>query len=169
MLAAVAALIGSFIAAAFANPFNATLFRVGMLTYAGYLAVFPGFLGLTSSNGQIAETTLSFEAQQKRFREALYPEKVSEIVGDRVKNARKRYERWRHWVALAYVVVAVLVVVGAFWLPNQVSAPASKGAEPTDFTSVSLKAEAGHHGSCSLAVQVASTEGARPYVDSLIG
>jgi hypothetical protein len=34
ILAAVAVLIGSFIAAAFATPFNATLFRIGVLTQA---------------------------------------------------------------------------------------------------------------------------------------
>src|SRR5205807_5415091 len=50
-LAAVAALIGSFIAATFKEPFQGDLFRIGMLTYAGYVVVFPLFVGVTSLIG----------------------------------------------------------------------------------------------------------------------
>jgi hypothetical protein len=41
ILAAVAVLIGSFIAATFRTPFNATLFRIGVLTYAGVRIAVP--------------------------------------------------------------------------------------------------------------------------------
>ena len=124
MLAAIAALIGSFIAAAFASPFNATLFRIGMLTYAGYVAVFPGIVGIASSSAQVGETVRSFDARKSRFSDTLYPEKVIEIVADRVKNAIKRYKNWRFWIAIAYVAVTALTIVGAFWLPGQVTGSA---------------------------------------------
>jgi nitroreductase len=126
MLAAVAALIGSFIAGAFAQPFDAWLFRIGLLAYAGYVALFPGLLGLLSSNGQVAETRRSFEAQRKRFDDALYKDKVSEIVGQRVTNAKTRYRRWLCGVALGYLLVAMAAAFGAYSIPHYLdSRPAS--------------------------------------------
>lgn len=124
MLAAVAALIGSFIAAAFKQPFDAGLFRIGLLTYAGYVFIFPGLLGLLSSKGHVSETKLSFEAQRKRFEEALYEDRVSEIVGNRVHNAGRRYRRWMRGVAAGYVAVTIAAVVGAYVIPHHVESRA---------------------------------------------
>lgn len=120
MLAAVAALIGSFIAAAFKQPFDTALFRIGLLTYAVYVLIFPGLLGLLSSMGQMSETKLSFAGQRKQFEEALYKDKIEDIVGKRVSTAEARYQRWLRGVACGYLAVTVSAGVGAFVLPHYV-------------------------------------------------
>jgi hypothetical protein len=123
MLAAVAALIGSFIAGAFAQPFDTILFRIGLLTYAGYVFVFPGALGLLSGQGQVAETKASFEAQRTRFNHALYEEKVDEIVSGRVLNAESRYRRWLCGVAAGYLLLTLAAAAAAVVIPQHVGSP----------------------------------------------
>lgn len=118
ILAAVAVLIGSFIAAAFARPFNATLFRIGVLTYAGYVALFPCAVGLAASRSALKAARAQFDARVARFRETLYPEKVDEIVGRRVDDVQRTYERWWVAAALIYLGVAVLACVAAAFVPR---------------------------------------------------
>lgn len=121
ILAAVAVLIGSFIAAAFATPFNATLFRIGVLTYAGYVVLFPGAVGLLSSSGNLRGARAEFNTRIGRFNEMLFPEKVSGIVGRRVSDAQRSYYRWLSFVAVAYIAVAIAAGVGAAQIPNLVA------------------------------------------------
>jgi hypothetical protein len=95
MLAAIAVLVGSLIAAAFTTPFNAALFRLGVLTYAAYV-----------------------EARITRFKETLYPDKVASIVGSRVRDAQRSFFRWLAFVAVAYVLVAVAAGFAAAEVPH---------------------------------------------------
>jgi hypothetical protein len=120
ILAAVAVLIGSFIAAAFNSPFNATLFQIGVLTYAGYVLLFPGAVGLTASSTRLKRQRSEFDSQIKRFNETLYPDKVKEIVGARVSGAQRSYHKWLTFVAFVYVIVVVLAVVAALTVPGVV-------------------------------------------------
>jgi hypothetical protein len=120
MLAAVAILIGSFIAAAFSTPFNAALFRVGVLTYAAYVVLFPGAVGLLASASNFRGARSEFDTRIKRFNEMLFPEKVNDIVGSRVADAQSRYHRWLGLVAAAYVAVAIAAGVAAAMIPHLV-------------------------------------------------
>jgi hypothetical protein len=127
MLAAIAVLVGSLIAAAFSTPFNAALFRLGVLTYAAYVVLFPGVIGLISSSGSLHLAREEFDARITRFKETLYPDKVTSIVGSRVTNAQKSFFRWLAFVAAAYVVVAVAVGFAAAEVPHiALRAPAAQ-------------------------------------------
>ena len=118
LLAAVAALIGSAIAAAFKTPFNAALFRVGVLAYAGYVLIFPGLYGLGSQVGQFLEISRNFEHERKRFNSLLGPEKTNQIVDNRVKRAKKRYWRWFGFTVVGYAIAIAGAIVAAIVVPS---------------------------------------------------
>jgi hypothetical protein len=120
MLAAVAVLIGSFIAAAFEDPFNEPLFRIALLTYGGYVGIFPGLIGMFASSRSFFRVRDNFEAQRGRFAEALLPDRVDEIVGSRVSNATRGYWWWFSFVSLAYVLVVIAAVVAAMEVPSRI-------------------------------------------------
>lgn len=120
ILAAVAVLIGSFIAAAFHTPFNAALFRIGVLTYAGYVLLFPGAVGLIAAASNLRILRAAFDTRIVRFNETLYPEKVTEIVGSRVDNAQCSFYRWFAFAAAAYLAVAIAAGVAATTVPHLV-------------------------------------------------
>jgi hypothetical protein len=67
----------SFIAAAFATPFNATLFRFGLLTYAAYVLLFPGATGLLASASNLRAARAEFDTRINRFNETLFPQDVA--------------------------------------------------------------------------------------------
>jgi uncharacterized protein (DUF697 family) len=121
LLAAVAALIGSAIAAAFKEPFNAALFRVGVLVYAGYVLIFPGLYGLGSQVGQFLEISRNFEHDRKRFNTLLGTEKTNQIVDDRVTRAKNRYWRWFGFTLAGYVIAIAGAIVAAIVVPSIVS------------------------------------------------
>jgi hypothetical protein len=111
LLAAVAVLIGSFIAAAYKDPFNASLFRIGMRAYAGYVLIFPGLLGLIAARHTLQLSLTGFNARVERFKEIIYPGKVDEVISDRVDNARRGFKTWLVLAAAIYVAVA-----GCAWI-----------------------------------------------------
>lgn len=120
ILAAVAVLLASFIAAAFKDPFDATLFRIGLITYAGYVLIFPGALGLFAARGHAKQVDDSFDAQRAKFDEALFPDKVAAIVEHRPRKARDRYNRWWWCVAGIYLAVVLSAVLASWLVPGHV-------------------------------------------------
>jgi hypothetical protein len=121
MLAAVAALIGSAIAAAFVTPFNAALFRVGVLTYAGYVLLFPGLYGLGSQVGQFLEIGHVFDHEQKRFNTLLGCQKTNQIVDNRVPRAKTRYWRWFGFTLVGYAIAIAGAIAAAIVVPSIVA------------------------------------------------
>ena len=117
-LAAVAALIGSFIAATFKDPFQEDLFRIAMLAYAAYVLVFPFAIGVTSSVGDARLSFSGFETQRDALGEVLGKGRVDEIVGRRPTRARDRFRFWAWFVSLLYVIAIVAAVVAALAIPN---------------------------------------------------
>ena len=105
MLAAVAALIGSFIAAAFSKPFNADLFRVAMWTYAAYLAIFPAGLGLWVQSVQYRDLGQRFRHRQDQFCSLLGATYVQDRIGTRIKDARCRWQRFFKVALVVYTIV----------------------------------------------------------------
>jgi hypothetical protein len=106
MLAAVAVIIASFIASAFKDPFNATLFRFGLRAYSLYVITFPGLLGLSASHYAMRSALHTFTSRIARFKETLHPDKIDAVVGTRVADAERGYYRWLAAVAIIYMVVA---------------------------------------------------------------
>jgi hypothetical protein len=117
LLAAIAALIGSAIAAAFKTPFNSGLFRVGMLAYAGYVLIFPGSYGLGSQVGQYIDESRAFEHDKRRFQMLLGPVRVNAIVSDRITKAGTRYWCWFGLTVEGYVLAIAAAIVAAVVVP----------------------------------------------------
>jgi hypothetical protein len=119
-LAAVAALIASFIAATFKDPFQDDLFRIGMMTYAAYVVVFPLLLGVSSTYGDARLATDAFQRQRDNLASVLGDDRVMELVGGRMDDARSRFRFWTGVVVVLYVVAAVAAVVAAVMVPDLV-------------------------------------------------
>jgi hypothetical protein len=121
LLAAVAVLIGSAIAAAFKAPFNVELFRVGVVAYAGYVLIFPGLYGMSSQFGQFLETRKAFDHEQRRFNALIGEEKTDTIIGERVAKAEQRYLRWFWLTVLGYVLAIAGAAFAALKVPSIVA------------------------------------------------
>lgn len=117
-LAAIAALIGSFIAAAFNDPFQAALFRVGMLSYAAYILIFPLAIGVASTTGDVRVALKTFGTQRKNLANVLGEERVDELVASRPQEAQDRFAHWRGIVSVLYLVAVAATVAAAIAGPN---------------------------------------------------
>lgn len=118
MLAAVGVLIGSFIAALFQNKFDPNIFAIGMGVYALYVLIFPLFYNMKHQWEQYQVLCDNFNERQIRFEERLYPEKVSEIVGTQIKDSQCRFKRWFYATFVAYIIVILLAIVAALFVPE---------------------------------------------------
>lgn len=121
MLAAVAVLIGTFVAAAFDSPFNARLFRLGVLTYGAYVVLFPGVAGLFSAWRQRCRAEDSFTYRRSSFETALGADRVSDIVGERINSVTRSFKLTLAAVAAVYVLLVVGAVVAALVVPDFIS------------------------------------------------
>lgn len=117
-LAAVAVLIGSFIAALFKDEFNPTVFAIGMVVYAFYVLIFPLCYNMWHQWERYQALLDSFKERQLRFEERLYTEKVDTIVGTQVTNSQRRFKRWFRATFVAYIAVIILAIVAAWWVPR---------------------------------------------------
>lgn len=120
ILAAVAVLVGTFIAATFDQPFNEDLFRIGMFAYAGYVLIFPGLLGVISSAGRFRSARADFDHRMTSYRRLLGDE-ADAAVGRRVQQARNAYVMWVVTVSVLYVAVVVAAIIAADRIPGMVT------------------------------------------------
>lgn len=117
-LAAVGALLGSFIAALVSPHFNQRVFTLGMIVYAGYVLIFP--LAYNMANQWLTYGGLrhGFEERRRRLERRLSPSTVAEIVGDRVDNAQGRFRR-TFWLTVAvYLLVIALALIAGWSVPG---------------------------------------------------
>ena len=117
MLAAVGVLIGSFIAALFQNPFNKTVFTIGMAAYATYVVIFPLICNFIYQRHRYTTIVTEFNARRRRFEERLYKDKVEEIVGKRITERERSFKYWLAGTSIAYIVVAILAFYAAIKVP----------------------------------------------------
>lgn len=118
MLAAVAVIVGSFIAAIFNSPFRAYIFIFGSGIYAIYLLVFPMIIGLISAWQRFTNAQSSFLKHQQEFENRLSKEEVAKIVGTRVSDNERRFENWYNRTWAIYVIVLCLMVVSILAVPG---------------------------------------------------
>jgi hypothetical protein len=121
VLAAIAVTIGSFAAAAFSTPFNAALFRFGVLTYVIYLLLVPALLGLSSTTDSLRTARQDFEDRLSRFKATIYADKVTDVLGSRIDRAQTRFYRWLVVAIVAYLGLAALGVAAAQVVPDLIS------------------------------------------------
>lgn len=118
VLAAVAVLIGSFIAAAFADPFNEALFRVVVLVYGGYAVLVPGLIGLSSLRGELELLKSEFKHQSDQFRLVMDTNRIDSLIGGRVDSAIKRFDFWFTIAVIGYLLLAAAAVAAAVFVPD---------------------------------------------------
>ena len=121
MLAAVVAVLGSFVGAVLQSTFNPTVFALGMGVYAGYVLLFPGLLGSLHQWQSYCALVEATRGRRKRFDEQLYPKRVDEIMGTQLDDARTRFRSWLAASIVAYLVVAALALVAARTVPGLVA------------------------------------------------
>lgn len=121
MLAAVAVLVGSFIGAAFEDPFNAALFRIAVGVYAGYMALIPAAFGLTIHWMRFDTVRTHFQDRLAAFRQLLGGTAVHEAMGERPSQAEKRLKVTFGFVIAAYALALALAVVAIVIVPGLVA------------------------------------------------
>jgi hypothetical protein len=115
MLAAIAALFGSFIAAGFGNQdFNVLIFALGMLAYSLYVLAFPLLYSMSIQWTQYRAIYAGMQAGLKRFSEQLGDEQaVKAIVGERLAGSNQRFKLWFVITSGIYLVAIALGILTA--------------------------------------------------------
>jgi hypothetical protein len=120
-LALVAVLIGSFIAALFQDKFNKTVFTIGMLIYAGYVAIFPLLYNMINQWRRFRTQESIFRRNLETSAKQLEESTIGQIVGDEVSNTTARFKRWYVITIILYILLVLLILFAAFAGPRWVS------------------------------------------------
>lgn len=133
-LAAVAALIGSFIGAAYKTPFNTNVFRVGMLSYAAYVIVFPLAIGVLAANSDVNVALRSFKAKRSNLARVLGDQRVTTLVDERDSKAKHRFYIWTAVVIAVYLIAAGAAAFAAVEVPDLVRDTTITSSIPSNTT-----------------------------------
>ncbi len=117
-LSAVAALLGSFVAALVNPSLRRPVFTFGMILYAVYVVLFPLLYNMWTQRQTFKNALADFRLRRARFEERLTPGKVEQIVSRRIANNERRFNRTFRVTVATYVVVVILALVAAFVLPG---------------------------------------------------
>jgi hypothetical protein len=120
MLAAVAVILGSFIAAMLKSPFEKYLFWFGAGLYVVYLLFFPIGIGLTSMLQRFRQSRSDFRRSIDHFSKGVPAEQVEAIVGKTVAERECWFLVWWGVITSLYVLVAIGIVVMAIVLPGKI-------------------------------------------------
>lgn len=119
MLAAVGVALGSFIAALFKDGFNPTIFRIGIIAYGFYVLMFPLMFNMFYQQRYFNILRKNVEGRLNRFKLILDPSKVKKIVSDDyLKELEDRFYGWFKLIGVTYVVVFILALVAAIFVPK---------------------------------------------------
>jgi len=113
MLAAVAVLIGSSIAALVSEDPNPNIIVIVIASYAIYVLFFPLIYNMLYQHGQYKTLSDNFDHRKERFGEQLYPKKVDEIIGDQIDNCKNRFKKWYYATLLIYIGVFLFSLAAA--------------------------------------------------------
>jgi hypothetical protein len=120
MLAAVAVVVGSFIAAMFKSPFQPYVFWFGAGVYLAYLIVFPILVGLTVTRLRFAASAAAFAKRKTDFARRLTDQEVAEIVGRTVEKRERAFHLWFGATVFLYVVVLGVLIVALIRVPDRI-------------------------------------------------
>jgi hypothetical protein len=120
MLAAVGAVLGSIVAALFRDKFNPTVFSIGMIAYAVYVAAFPLGFGMAHQYARYRSLKERFAARKSSYAEVLPADKVDEATARPILRSEQRYRHWFIATVIAYLVVILLSIAVALVAPSLV-------------------------------------------------
>jgi hypothetical protein len=136
MLAAVAAVAATFITTLLKEKGNPLIISLTVWLYALYVALFPLLFNMLNQFGQYKILSNDYIDRNNRFKSILFTEKVDDIVGDRIKNAKNRFLWWFFAAIVAYVLLIIALFFAGFKLPgllNSVTTNETKGGgQPTN-------------------------------------
>ncbi|MGD2077814.1 MAG: hypothetical protein PVH18_05500, partial [Chloroflexota bacterium] len=122
MLAAIAALLGSFIAAGFGqNTFDAQIFTIGMVVYSLYVLLFPLLYNMGNQWIQYKTLEDSVDASYQRFANKLGDDRARDLAGKLIQRSRRRFRRWFILTVAVYLFAIVAGLAAAFWVPQIVT------------------------------------------------
>lgn len=111
--------LGSFLATIFSKDPNIAILKLGLLTYAGYMILFPLIVSMISRWQTYQTTTQLFGSLMKKAQSSLTPAVVKEIIqNSQYERNRKRFIGWFVVSILIYIAIIVLLIVGAFSIPQ---------------------------------------------------
>jgi hypothetical protein len=117
MLAAVAVIVGSFIAAIFKSPFQRYIFVFGLAVYALYLLIFPMAVGLVSQCQRFKDARNGFRTRRREFITRLSAAEVRQIVGNRISENEQRFQRWFWFTTGLYILVFISLIAAILLVP----------------------------------------------------
>jgi hypothetical protein len=123
VLAAVAVVVGSFLAGLLKTPFADDVFIAGTSLYAVYWLLFPLVLGLGSAKGRFNNTRTNFNTRRANFEERLGKDQVRDIVEPVLAASEPRFHWWFRCTLLIYVAIFLLLVVAILVVPSMTANP----------------------------------------------
>jgi hypothetical protein len=117
MLAAVAVIVGSFIAAIFKSPFQRYIFVFGLAVYALYLLIFPMAVGLVSQCQRFKDARDGFRKRRREFITRLSATEVRQIVGNRISENEQRFRGWFWFTTGLYTLVFISLIAAILLVP----------------------------------------------------
>lgn len=122
MLAAIAALLGSFVAAGFgSDKFNPFIFRAGMVVYSLYVLAFPLLYNMINQWLQYRVLKSGMEGRIERFKDKLGEDIVETIATLRIRQSDRNFRFW-FWVTVGIYVVAILLgFLAAVFVPGLIA------------------------------------------------
>ena len=114
MLTAVAAIVGTMIAALFQDKFNPSVFIIGMVTYAAYLGIIHLFFNLKTKKERFDTINSEYSERRIYFAELLEEAEITRLEKKRIDNGQKAFDKWYGRIRLAYWIVFGLILLAAF-------------------------------------------------------
>jgi sugar lactone lactonase YvrE len=108
-LAAIAVLLGAFIATLIKKDATPEILAVSVSVYLIYLLVFPLIYNMRERWESYGALVRQFEERRERFNISLSKAKVDTIIGVHVDQSRKRFRRWFWLIVVTYLVVAAVL------------------------------------------------------------
>jgi hypothetical protein len=132
LIAAIAVVIGSFIASLFKDTFNPFIFHVGLIAYAVYVLGVPLLYNMILRWKEYQSYQAQRDARIKRLRESLPDTKIQEIWDSwKIDTISTRF-KWVFWITVViYIVVIILLLLAAWLVPPGVIANVIHLAPPT--------------------------------------
>jgi len=132
LIAAIAVVIGSFIAALFQDTFNPFVFQVGLIVYAVYVLGVPLLYNMILRWKEYQSYQVQRDARQKRLRESLPDSKIKEIWDSwQIDTISNRFKCVFRITVVIYILVILLLVLAAWLVPPGVIANGVYVAAPT--------------------------------------
>jgi hypothetical protein len=119
VLAAIGVSIGYFIASLFANPFNPSIFRIGIITYGLYVLCFPLYYNMKQQWKGYQSYQVQIAARKTRFLECLTQTKVDDIWNAwKIDDIHNQFISQFRWAVGIYLFIFIISVVVAFAIPG---------------------------------------------------